>query len=170
MIAPVMFPPLLQLNLMDIDAEHLGIPDTEYKCNIKMPSGEFQRIVRDVTTIGDTCVIQCTKEGVKFSVEGDLGQGSIMVRANSSVDKEEDQVSIIFFSLNDSSLSSTHSCQYACYPSHRSVALLYTYFFLQIAGCNKYGGASYSEFCTSIPQLLHKSHTIRQNGDTQHEP
>ncbi len=97
MIAPVMFPPLLQLNLMDIDAEHLGIPDTEYKCNIKMPSGEFQRIVRDVTTIGDTCVIQCTKEGVKFSVEGDLGQGSIMVRANSSVDKEEDQVSIIFF-------------------------------------------------------------------------
>ncbi len=92
MLLKLTLPHLLQLNLMDIDAEHLGIPDTEYKCNIKMPSSEFQRIVRDVTTIGDTCVIQCTKEGVKFSVEGDLGQGSIMVRANSSVDKEDDQV------------------------------------------------------------------------------
>ena len=25
-----------ELKLMDIDSEHLGIPDTEYKCQIKM--------------------------------------------------------------------------------------------------------------------------------------
>lgn len=42
------------MKLMDIDAEHLGIPDTEYKVTIKMPAGEFQRIVRDLSTIGDT--------------------------------------------------------------------------------------------------------------------
>ena len=37
-----------ELKLMDIDSEHLGIPDTEYKCQIKMPAGEFQRICRDL--------------------------------------------------------------------------------------------------------------------------
>jgi proliferating cell nuclear antigen len=36
-----------ELKLMDIDSENLGIPDTDYKCIVKMPAGEFQRIVRD---------------------------------------------------------------------------------------------------------------------------
>jgi hypothetical protein len=43
-----------ELKLMDIDSEHLGIPDTEYGATINMPSGEFLRIVRDLSTIGDT--------------------------------------------------------------------------------------------------------------------
>lgn len=34
------------LKLMDIDSEHLGIPDTDYKVVIQMPSDEFQRICR----------------------------------------------------------------------------------------------------------------------------
>lgn len=41
--------------LMDIESEHLGIPDTEYKCTVRMPSGEFQRIIRDIAVFGDTC-------------------------------------------------------------------------------------------------------------------
>lgn len=41
--------------LMDIESEQLGIPDTEYKCSIRMPSSEFQRIIRDISTFGDTC-------------------------------------------------------------------------------------------------------------------
>lgn len=44
-----------ELKLMDIDSDHLGIPDTEYKCTIRMPSAEFQRIIRDLTVLGDTC-------------------------------------------------------------------------------------------------------------------
>merc|ERR1740124_1733421 len=43
-----------ELKLMDIDSEHLGIPDTEYKCQIKMPASEFQRICRDLAILGDT--------------------------------------------------------------------------------------------------------------------
>lgn len=39
---------------MNIDSEHLGIPDTEYKSTIKMPAAEFQRICRDLTILGDT--------------------------------------------------------------------------------------------------------------------
>jgi proliferating cell nuclear antigen (pcna) len=82
-----------ELKLMDIDSEPLGIPDTEYKCTIRMPSGEFQRIIRDLQVLGDTCVISCTKEGVRFSVSGDLGTGNVLLRSNAA-DKEEDQVMI----------------------------------------------------------------------------
>lgn len=42
------------LKLMDIDSEHLGIPEAEYDATVKLPSGEFQRIVKDLSSIGDT--------------------------------------------------------------------------------------------------------------------
>jgi len=82
------------LKLMDIESEHLGIPETEYKCNVKMPSGEFQRIIRDLAVLGDTCTISVSKEGICFSASGDLGTGKIMLKHNSAVDKEEESVVI----------------------------------------------------------------------------
>lgn len=39
---------------MDIDSEHLGIPEAEYHAIVKMPSSEFARICKDLSTIGDT--------------------------------------------------------------------------------------------------------------------
>ena len=90
-----------EMKLMDIDGEHLGIPETgecrvrqlcptslglprsdrirrgrrcphrcttrrapspiasprlaEYKCSVKLPANEFQRIIRDMGVMGDTC-------------------------------------------------------------------------------------------------------------------
>ena len=100
-----------ELKLMDIDSEHLGIPDTEYGATINMPSSEFLRIVRDLSTIGDTgasplppsrpahltplpVVIAVTKEGVKFSTSGDIGSANITCRQNTSAEKAEDQTVI----------------------------------------------------------------------------
>lgn len=79
---------------MDIENEQLGIPETPYKSTIKMPSGEFQRIVRDLQVLGDTCTIAVNKEGVRFSVSGAMGTGNILTRANAVGDKEEDHVVI----------------------------------------------------------------------------
>jgi len=75
------------LKLMDIDSEHLGIPDTEYKCTVKMPSNEFQRICRESTVIGDTVKISASKEGVPFSVSGEMGSGKIICKQDPSVDE-----------------------------------------------------------------------------------
>lgn len=82
------------LKLMDIDMEHLGIPPTEYQATVRMPSAEFQRIVRDMNTMGESCVIGVTKEGVKFSVSGDSGTGNIMLKADTNSDKEKELVAI----------------------------------------------------------------------------
>jgi proliferating cell nuclear antigen len=79
---------------MEIDGEQLGIPDTPYKSTIKMPAEEFQRIVRDLQVLGDTCTIACTKEGIRFSVSGNIGTGNILTRANAASDDEKNQVII----------------------------------------------------------------------------
>lgn len=82
------------LKLMDIDSEHLAIPDTEYKCVVKLPSSEFKRIVGELNNFGDTVKISATKEGVKFEVKGDEGSGSINLKPSPSVDEEDDAISI----------------------------------------------------------------------------
>ncbi|XP_071732777.1 proliferating cell nuclear antigen-like [Rutidosis leptorrhynchoides] len=79
-----------EMKLMDIDSEHLGIPEAEYDSIVRMPSSEFARICKDLSTIGDTVVISVTKEGVKFSTKGDIGTANIVLRQNTSVDKPED--------------------------------------------------------------------------------
>lgn len=42
------------LKLMDIDGEHLGIPETDYDVAVNMPSAEFQRICRDLSVLGES--------------------------------------------------------------------------------------------------------------------
>ena len=60
---------------------------------MKMPSGEFARICRDLSHIGDAVVISCAKNGVTFSASGELGNGHIKLSQTSNVDKEEEAVS-----------------------------------------------------------------------------
>lgn len=43
-----------QIKLMDIDQEHLGIPDTEYSATITLPSAEFQKICRDLSQLSES--------------------------------------------------------------------------------------------------------------------
>ncbi|XP_071551328.1 proliferating cell nuclear antigen [Panulirus ornatus] len=83
-----------EMKLMNLDQEHLGIPETDYACVVKMPSGEFARICRDLSQFGETIKITCSKEGVKFSAAGDIGTANIKLAQTSSVDKEEEAVVI----------------------------------------------------------------------------
>lgn len=83
-----------ELKLMDIDSEHLGIPEQDYDATVRMPSSEYQRIVRDLTSIGDTVVVSATKDGVKFSTQGDVGTANITLKQNVTAEKKDDQVEI----------------------------------------------------------------------------
>jgi hypothetical protein len=42
------------LKLMDIDQEHLGIPETEYAATITMPAAEFRRICTDLAAMSES--------------------------------------------------------------------------------------------------------------------
>merc|ERR1712008_488739 len=48
----------------------------------------------DLSQFGESVVISCTKEGVKFSAAGDIGTGNIKLAQTANVDKEEEAVII----------------------------------------------------------------------------
>lgn len=75
------------MKLMDIDQEHLGIPDTQYDATITMSSAEFQRICRDLGALGESVKIEASKEGVRFSCEGEVGNGSVLLKQTAGQDR-----------------------------------------------------------------------------------
>ncbi|XP_037069576.1 proliferating cell nuclear antigen-like [Pollicipes pollicipes] len=97
-----------EMKLMNLDQEHLQIPETEYACVVKMPAGEFARICRDLSQFGDSIVISCSKQGVKFSASGDIGSANVKLAQSSNVDKEEEAVTIEM----QEPVSFTYACRY----------------------------------------------------------
>ncbi|KAK3372482.1 putative proliferating cell nuclear antigen [Podospora didyma] len=82
------------LKLMDIDQEHLGIPETEYAATISMPSSEFKRITTDLMAMSESVTIEASKDGIKFSSQGDIGNGSVTLRQHTNVEKTDESIEI----------------------------------------------------------------------------
>ncbi|KAI3382897.1 hypothetical protein SNEBB_003578 [Seison nebaliae] len=84
-----------EMKLMELEAYQLTIPEQDYACIINMPSGEFSRICRDLAMFGDSIKVVCTKDGVRFSASGDIGNGSIKISESSgTADKPDDAIKI----------------------------------------------------------------------------
>merc|ERR1712039_713566 len=81
------------LKLMQIESEHMEIPEQQYKVVAKLPSGEFQKICRDLKEFGETMQVKANKEGITFTVQGDVGAGNVMLKPREA-DKPEDKVSL----------------------------------------------------------------------------
>merc|ERR1719371_145345 len=74
---------------MQIEAEHMEIPEQHYKVTAKLPSSEFQRICRDLKEFGETMQVKASKEGITFSVQGDAGGGNVMLKPREAERPEE---------------------------------------------------------------------------------
>merc|ERR1712100_693169 len=72
------------LKLMQIEAEHMEIPEQHYKVVARLPSSEFQKICRDLKEFGETMQVSASKEVIKFSVQGDVGSGNVMLKPRES--------------------------------------------------------------------------------------
>jgi len=81
------------VKLMDIDSEHLGIPDQEYSCVISMPSSEFQKTCKDLAMFSDSLNIKATKGDVVFSGKGDTG-GNVVTYTSSSGSADNDKEAV----------------------------------------------------------------------------
>ncbi|GAA5941993.1 uncharacterized protein JCM15063_004265 [Sporobolomyces koalae] len=79
-----------EMKLMDIDAEHLGIPDTVYDAEISLPATEFQRIIRDLKELGESVKIEVSKDGVRFSADGDIGTASVTLKPSEEKGRQEE--------------------------------------------------------------------------------
>merc|ERR1712054_71876 len=81
------------LKLMPIESEYMEIPEQHYKVVAKLPSSEFQKICRDLKEFGETMQVSASKEGIKFSVQGDVGAGNVMLKPREA-EKPEDKVAL----------------------------------------------------------------------------
>jgi proliferating cell nuclear antigen len=82
-----------ELKLMQIESEHMEIPEQQYKVVARLPSAEFLKVCRDLKEFGETMQIQASKDGIRFSVQGDVGTGNVVLKPRES-EKPEDRVSL----------------------------------------------------------------------------
>merc|ERR1711860_310072 len=85
--------PTDDLKLMQIESEHMEIPEQHYKVTARLPSAEFQRICRDLKEFGETMQVKASKEGITFSVQGDAGGGNVMLKPREA-EKAEERVAL----------------------------------------------------------------------------
>ena len=74
------------MNLIQLDNEHLAIPETEYSSIVSINSSEFTKICKELYSLNETMTITTSPEFVQFSVESEVGSGSIKIGANDSKD------------------------------------------------------------------------------------
>ena len=95
------------MNLLNLDIQALGIPDTEYPTYIKMSSGEFVSLCKDFTQLSDSLKIEVKDQKATFSINGKPGAGKIILK-NNNAEKIEDQVTIV----SDEEVSCSYGLQY----------------------------------------------------------
>lgn len=83
-----------QLKLMNINNEHLSIPDTPYKSIVHMSSVEFKRICTEIVVMSDVVLISISKHDITFSISGDMGTGFISCKQNTGVEDDKDNIEI----------------------------------------------------------------------------
>jgi len=80
------------VNLLELENEHLGVPDEDYETEIQMPSAEFAKMMKDLSIHGETLQLKLDKETLKFSVKGDDASMEVEVkerRPQREIDAEE---------------------------------------------------------------------------------
>merc|ERR1712186_297974 len=82
-----------ELKLMQIESEHMEIPEQQYKVVARMPSSDFQKICRDLKEFGETMQVKASKEGITFSVQGVVGVGNVMLKPREA-EKPEEKVTL----------------------------------------------------------------------------
>jgi len=82
-----------ELKLMQIESEHMEIPEQQYPVIAKLPSAEFLKVCRDLKEFGETMQIQASKDGIRFSVQGDVGTGNVVLKPRES-EKPEERVNL----------------------------------------------------------------------------
>ena len=77
------------LNLITLDSEHLGIPETQYTSEITMNSFDFSKLCRELHALSETVTIDASLESVTFSIDGEVGSGNIVINTGGKGNKEE---------------------------------------------------------------------------------
>lgn len=87
-----------RLKLMDVDSQSVVLPPTRFPYAITMPSGDFQKLCRDLSQVGDTVRIKSQGNELIFICRGDSAEQETVIGETDgglSITKREDPGSII---------------------------------------------------------------------------
>ena len=63
---------IYKLNLLDISDEDIQIPPASFETELTLPSADFQKLIRDMTNIGESVEIKSTGSNLVFNCSGDF--------------------------------------------------------------------------------------------------
>lgn len=64
---------LKTVNILEVEFSE----SPEYVHKIEMDSKEFNKIIKNIYSIGDTCKLNVSQDSIEFEVDGDIGNGSV---------------------------------------------------------------------------------------------
>ena len=63
---------VFKMNLLDISGDELNIPPAKFETELTLPSGDFQKLIRDMTNIGENIEIKSVGNSLILGCEGDF--------------------------------------------------------------------------------------------------
>lgn len=75
------------MNLLDIPDENIEAGDVEFDTQLTLPSGDFQKIIRDMINIGENIEIQCIGTQLSLCCEGDFASQKTILLPTSDEEK-----------------------------------------------------------------------------------
>lgn len=85
---------VFEITRLSIESDGIEIPDVEYSCSVTMPCGVFTRVVRDIATFDETCVVSIKEGVVSFGVKNNMSQITIDLKEDKTSKKKEEHLSI----------------------------------------------------------------------------
>ena len=83
------------VKLLQLQSDSLGIPEGKHPYHVTMSSKNLEQIVKDLSKIGDTVIVEVTPEHISFKVKGDFGKGEIVCEPALASDDEDDRIQIV---------------------------------------------------------------------------
>jgi len=89
-----------EMPLMNIDSEHLNIPDKEYQADISIMSNEFSDLISQLSIFGEELQINCNMETISLTSKGDMGQMTASIEEENIVEYSIEEDTVVNLSVS----------------------------------------------------------------------
>jgi len=84
-----------KMPLMNIDSEHLTIPEKEYEADISIMSDEFSDLINQLSIFGEELRINCNMNTVDLTSKGDMGQMTASIEEENIVEYSIEEKAVV---------------------------------------------------------------------------
>lgn len=75
-----------EMPLMNIDSEHLQVPEMDYEADISILSDEFSDLISQLNIFGDDLQVNCNMETIDLTASGEMGKMTAAIKEENIVE------------------------------------------------------------------------------------